>query len=967
MISGEEANISEAMLASVQPFHQAAHLAVMDALMSAHMRSIITIERVVDAVQNYTTVDKREEPMDSVDALLFWINKICLLVRDDMEKCQAMRKDPNQFGTMVVPEMEDLYEDMCDGACVCALVAFYKPDEMHMQEICFNDPMSVADCHYNLMLLKRFCGTLSFNPFYFEIEDILYLHESLQPNVNAFLADLFDAFESSTTHVASPVDPTPSRRFVPIQTIPDLRSQNYPHRALHPVKMKYVQSSAPRSRSGDSLRYNVPRSRPTLNGTETTNFGELLQASYGDRVSVGTDGLPSTPGGTYSRSDSMPAASIRLALEEKRREHEKKRYLETNLSESERVQKQKDAFFALMQRLEKQGSDTKTRTMSEVGGSGMPSAREIRTLKETVQDLKKQLQEMSLQQEHLTRQVDGQRQMSHATSQPAIHSDFMYLQDGSQPVLNPYATLPHNVAKAALQQQAQQQHTYAMPYATQMDPMLSSQTIYQTPSQQIPFSIAQQQMQMDAYSAQLATSSPPQMLAGSQLGPTTQIASPPYLQQMTAGGGAMSPFVLHQQPPVALSPPIVTSPLVLPAGASYVNNVPDVNTNTFRLHQNNDQMQALPGSSMSGGVGVARAQHFHQQRSANDERVYDPQRELQQNISRQIDESDIRPPPPAHQQTPPKDPSSPPTTNTLLMQRHSATGGSQFIVDDIVPDKPAVGVTREMEAKREALLAKTLRRREQIEQRVEEIEARNAERRQAELEKQEAAELRKRERELQRQKILEDYKRKKMERELEANSGFQNGRGHSQPPTPSRPKSTVELAARSRTLQRPTRPQSSIDDTSAPSSARVTVASTAEPALKLFSKYVHKSNRSMIINALQYSVFPGAVSDKMRNEVLGELAKSDSKHFLLLFRDQKCRYMGAYSWDQQSDTAHRIHGRGPNMCHESMMHLMFKYDSGAKTFTRIPTKHLSATIDGFTLQDQFMQTPKIPHSGSISK
>lgn len=78
-------------------------------------------------------------------------------------------------------------------------------------------------------------------------------------------------------------------------------------------------------------------------------------------------------------------------------------------------------------------------------------------------------------------------------------ADFMYLQDGSQPVLNPYATLPHNVAKAALQQQAQQQHTYAMPYATQMDPMLSSQTIYQTPSQQIPFSIAQQQVFFSFY------------------------------------------------------------------------------------------------------------------------------------------------------------------------------------------------------------------------------------------------------------------------------------------------------------------------------------------------------------------------------------------------------------------------------------------------------------------------------------
>lgn len=55
-----------------------------------------------------------------------------------------------------------------------------------------------------------------------------------------------------------------------------------------------------------------------------------------------------------------------------------------------------------------------------------------------------------------------------------------------------------------------------------------------------------------------------------------------------------------------------------------------------------------------------------------------------------------------------------------------------------------------MEAKKEALLARTLRRREQLEQRVGELEARNAGRRQAELEKQEAAEQRKKERELNR-------------------------------------------------------------------------------------------------------------------------------------------------------------------------------------------------------------------------
>ncbi|EJW82471.1 hypothetical protein WUBG_06619, partial [Wuchereria bancrofti] len=95
-LSGEEANITEAMLSTVEPFNQAAHLAIMDSLMIAHMRSIITIGKVVEAVQNYTTVDKREEPMDSVDALLFWINKICLLVRDDMEKFTMMNKNSRE-------------------------------------------------------------------------------------------------------------------------------------------------------------------------------------------------------------------------------------------------------------------------------------------------------------------------------------------------------------------------------------------------------------------------------------------------------------------------------------------------------------------------------------------------------------------------------------------------------------------------------------------------------------------------------------------------------------------------------------------------------------------------------------------------------------------------------------------------------------------------------------------------------
>ena len=88
--------------------------------------------------------------------------------------------------------------------------------------ICFNDPMSVNDCKFNLEILKsdhlysnfdsyfsplqrNFCSTcLPWNPFHFEIDDILYLHESLQPNVNAFLADLFYFFENQSS---TPIQP----------------------------------------------------------------------------------------------------------------------------------------------------------------------------------------------------------------------------------------------------------------------------------------------------------------------------------------------------------------------------------------------------------------------------------------------------------------------------------------------------------------------------------------------------------------------------------------------------------------------------------------------------------------------------------------------------------------------------------------------------------------------------------------
>jgi hypothetical protein len=41
------------------------------------------------------------------------------------------------------------------------------------------------------------------------------------------------------------------------------------------------------------------------------------------------------------------------------------------------------------------------------------------------------------------------------------------------------------------------------------------------------------------------------------------------------------------------------------------------------------------------------------------------------------------------------------------------------------------------------------------------------------------------------------------------------------------------------------------------------------------------------------------------------------------------------------------------VCNEAMMTTLMKYESGGKCFSEIPTRHLSATIDGFAIADHF--------------
>uniref|UniRef100_A0A0K2TD42 Patronin n=1 Tax=Lepeophtheirus salmonis TaxID=72036 RepID=A0A0K2TD42_LEPSM len=123
------------------------------------------------------------------------------------------------------------------------------------------------------------------------------------------------------------------------------------------------------------------------------------------------------------------------------------------------------------------------------------------------------------------------------------------------------------------------------------------------------------------------------------------------------------------------------------------------------------------------------------------------------------------------------------------------------------------------------------------------------------------------------------------------------------------------------------------------------------PGTRLYREPATKSNRPIILNAIEFVVFPGVVNAETRNRVLNVVDRCDCSHFLLLFRDQKCQFRGLYAFYPDTDEVYKIYGTGPKSVTDKMFEIYFKYNSGGKKFTKIHTKHLSVTIDAFTIHN----------------
>uniref|UniRef100_A0A4W3GEB9 Calmodulin regulated spectrin-associated protein 1a n=1 Tax=Callorhinchus milii TaxID=7868 RepID=A0A4W3GEB9_CALMI len=242
VMESDDMPVSESDLTQ-SPIKMNAHMALIDALMMAYTVEMISIEKVVASVKRFSTFSASKElPYDLEDAMVFWINKVNLKMREiterelklkqqllespSQQKCDLMHAiahcmlEPEEYARVVryrrdhplnkqlpfFPLMEDLMRDVCDGCSLLAIIHYYCPELMKLEDICLKEVTSIADSLYNIQLLIDFSHQYLNKCFYLTLEDMLYAPLVLKPNVMVFIAELFWWFENVKPDFVQPRD-----------------------------------------------------------------------------------------------------------------------------------------------------------------------------------------------------------------------------------------------------------------------------------------------------------------------------------------------------------------------------------------------------------------------------------------------------------------------------------------------------------------------------------------------------------------------------------------------------------------------------------------------------------------------------------------------------------------------------------------------------------------------------------------
>ncbi|KAF4117702.1 calmodulin-regulated spectrin-associated protein 2 isoform X3 [Onychostoma macrolepis] len=306
------------------PIQMSSHLAMIDTLMMAYTVEMVSVERVLTCIQKLTPFLPEEDfPYDAEEAVTTWINKVNehlreLLVqeqrvRDIGEPCMVQkgryrREDSKARPVLCLPLVDNLLKDNTDGCALAALLHFYCPDAVPLEDICVKETMSLADSLYNLQLIQEFCRENLNNCCHFTLEDMLYASSTIKSNYLVFMAELFwwcevvkPSFVQPRTLNTKVSDPSQSITMAPIT------KQNLIHRPGSPDQSR----SQPKNDNSAVIRRSSSMSY--VDGCVGTWPKEKRSSAHGISFEIPLDdSMSSSSGRGLSRSASTERLGFKV-------------------------------------------------------------------------------------------------------------------------------------------------------------------------------------------------------------------------------------------------------------------------------------------------------------------------------------------------------------------------------------------------------------------------------------------------------------------------------------------------------------------------------------------------------------------------------------------------------------------------------------------------------------------------------
>ncbi|KAK2833300.1 hypothetical protein Q5P01_017189 [Channa striata] len=194
-----------------------AHLAVIDALMA------VGAMETVNAVKTYGSAELLGGASSWEDALLHWVNRLNQKLREHTEGAQndssqanaepqplqpslRYRKDKTQPKQKPIFPVVNAVKDLSSGCAVAAVIHYYCPGLLRLEDVCMKDSLSVSESLYNLQFLREFCDSCLKSCCHLALEDMLYTPQELQVNILSFLAELLNWFEVQRPEFVQTID-----------------------------------------------------------------------------------------------------------------------------------------------------------------------------------------------------------------------------------------------------------------------------------------------------------------------------------------------------------------------------------------------------------------------------------------------------------------------------------------------------------------------------------------------------------------------------------------------------------------------------------------------------------------------------------------------------------------------------------------------------------------------------------------